>query len=62
MDSPTIFENQNGAKFKYTSCGKNHLAAITTDGRLMTLGNPDNGKLGHKKYQEVLDEQVQVKG
>lgn len=29
-------------------CGKDHVAAVTTDGRLLTLGNPDHGKLGHQ--------------
>jgi alpha-tubulin suppressor-like RCC1 family protein len=43
---PTKFEF-NDLKFKHVSCGKNHVAAITVDGRVLTWGNPDNGKLGH---------------
>lgn len=43
---PTLFEFQD-LKFKHVSCGKNHIAAVTTDGRVVTWGNPDNGKLGH---------------
>ena len=43
---PTLFEFQD-LKFKHVSCGKNHVAAVTTDGRVVTWGNPDNGKLGH---------------
>jgi alpha-tubulin suppressor-like RCC1 family protein len=43
---PTKFEFHD-LKFKHVSCGKNHMAAITTDGRVVTWGNPDNGKLGH---------------
>lgn len=43
---PTKFEYQD-LKFKHVSVGKNHVAAVTTDGRVLTWGNPDNGKLGH---------------
>lgn len=43
---PTLFEFQD-LKFKHVSCGKNHVAAVTVDGRVVTWGNPDNGKLGH---------------
>lgn len=43
---PTLFEFQD-VKFKHVSCGKTHCAAITDDGRVVTWGNPDNGKLGH---------------
>ena len=27
--------------------GKEHIAAITQDGRLFTMGTEDHGKLGH---------------
>jgi alpha-tubulin suppressor-like RCC1 family protein len=43
---PTLFEFQD-LKFKHVSTGRNHVAAVTTDGRVVTWGNPDNGKLGH---------------
>ena len=43
---PNLFEFQD-LKFKHVSCGKNHVAAVTVDGRVVTWGNPDNGKLGH---------------
>lgn len=43
LTNPRIFE---GHKFKQVSCGKEHLAAITTDGRLLMMGNSDHGKLG----------------
>ena len=42
--------------FSDVACGKDHIAAITQDGRLMTLGNSDKGKLGHREYlQEAED-------
>lgn len=31
----------------HISVGKNHAAAVTKEGRVVTWGNPDNGKLGH---------------
>lgn len=43
---PTRFEFQD-VKFKHVSAGRSHVAAVTTDGRVVTWGNPDNGKLGH---------------
>ena len=48
---PTKFEHE-GLSFKHVSCGRNHVAAITTDGRVLTWGNPDNGKLGHAQKEE----------
>ena len=44
--SPYLFEAENGVKFKDASCGRHHIAAVTVDGRLLMLGNPDCGKLG----------------
>ena len=45
--SPYLFDYPN-LKFKQVSCGKNHMVAVSTDGRLLSLGNPDAGKLGIK--------------
>ena len=54
---PTVFEAEDGATFKQVSCGKDHVAAVTSSGRLMTFGNPDHGKLGHaiKEKEKALN-------
>ena len=52
LTSPTMFNFQD-LRFKHVSCGKNHVAAVTTDGKVLTWGNPDNGKLGHG---EIVDD------
>ena len=43
---PTLIEAE-GISFIHVACGKNHMAAITNNGKLVTWGNPDSGKLGH---------------
>jgi len=60
LNNPTIFEEKDGALFKYVACGKDHVAAITTDGRLLTLGNGDKGKLGHKKFKDEYEDSRKV--
>ena len=39
--------NANGLTFKQVSCGRFHLAALTKNGKVITWGDSDNGKLGH---------------
>jgi len=34
------------------ACGKSHIAAVTVNGKVVTWGNPDDGKLGHDKKVE----------
>ena len=38
--------------------GKEHIAVITDDGRLYTMGSTDHGKLGHEQ-KELTDEEKQ---
>ena len=54
--SPEVFEEKDGVLFQQVACGKDHIAAITQDGRLLTLGNSDKGKLGHKEYLQEMED------
>ena len=54
--SPTPIEAFD-VRFRAISCGRTHMAAITENGKLITWGNPDHGKLGH-----TSKEQEQKKG
>ena len=46
LDEPALFDME-GKKFRYCAVGKDHVAMITSDGLLMTMGSKDHGKLGH---------------
>ena len=48
---PTLFEDQDH-QFVDCAVGRDHMAVITKDGKLMTMGSEDHGKLGHN-VQEV---------
>jgi alpha-tubulin suppressor-like RCC1 family protein len=41
------YVNAQGVQFKNISCGRHHMAAVTSHGKVITWGNPDQGKLGH---------------
>ncbi len=49
--SPTPIEAMD-VRFKTMSCGRTHMAAITENGKLITWGNPDYGKLGHPSKEQ----------
>jgi E3 ubiquitin-protein ligase HERC2 len=55
---PTPLEAQ-GIAFTKVACGKTHIVALTSNGRLVSWGNPDQGKLGHKK--KVMTEEEKKK-
>lgn len=52
---PTPVEAQ-GLVFTRVACGKTHIIAITNNGKLLSWGDPDLGKLGHQK-KELTDEE-----
>lgn len=42
----TVFATED-MTFSKVAVGKEHIAAITQDGKLFTMGTDDHGKLGH---------------
>jgi len=44
---PTVFESEDNL-FKKVAVGKEHIAVITKEQRLFTMGTEDHGKLGHE--------------
>jgi alpha-tubulin suppressor-like RCC1 family protein len=48
-----------GIVFTKVACGKTHIVGITNNGKLISWGNPDQGKLGHRK--KVLTEEEKKK-
>lgn len=46
LNLPTVFENAE-LKFKACAVGRDHMAVLTDQGQVMTMGSADHGKLGH---------------
>ena len=44
LKMPKLFAGKD--EFISVACGKDHLAMVTLDGRLMTMGSNDHNKLG----------------
>jgi alpha-tubulin suppressor-like RCC1 family protein len=44
LKCPRLFASND--EFLSVSCGKDHMAMVTLDGRLMTMGSNDHSKLG----------------
>ena len=57
LKQPTIFASED-AMFKHVAVGKEHIAALTQDGKLFTMGTEDHGKLGHDP-KTLTEEQKQ---
>jgi len=61
---PTCFESET-LHFSKVAVGKDHIAAITEDGQLFTMGTTEHGKLGHpEKVQtdaEIAEEKARYK-
>ena len=55
LKQPALFATDE-AVFKQVAVGKEHIAVITGDGRLYTLGSTDHGKLGHDQ-KELTDQE-----
>lgn len=54
LDEPTLFAHPNQS-FKQAAVGKDHCAMLTVEGKVMTMGSMDHGKLGHEpKVKEKL--------
>lgn len=52
LDEPTLFTT-NDHSFKQVAVGKDHCAMLTDNGRVMTMGSIDHGKLGHEPQEKV---------
>ena len=59
--SPYLFDYQ-GVKFQHVACGRNHMVAVTQDGKVLALGNPDQGQLGIQQYVDEIVAQRSVEG
>lgn len=51
LNLPALFES---SEYQFTSCalGRDHMAAITKDGTLVTMGSADHGKLGFSTVEK----------
>ena len=47
---PTVFEDAE-LQFNSVAVGRDHMAVVTKDGRVFTMGSGDHGKLGHNIVQ-----------
>ena len=52
LDEPTLFASHD-QEFKQCAVGKDHCAMLTKDGKVMTMGSMDHGKLGHEPIVKV---------
>ncbi|XP_070185594.1 probable E3 ubiquitin-protein ligase HERC4 isoform X2 [Littorina saxatilis] len=51
---PTACRSLRSQKIKYLSCGEDHSAALTQDGRMFTFGAGSYGQLGHGSSDDVI--------
>ena len=62
--SPTLF-GADDILFSQVAVGKEHIAALTKDGRLYTMGTVNHGQLGHDvkemSSEEIMQEQQRYK-
>lgn len=57
--TPTACRSLRNQKIKYMSCGEDHSAALTIDGRVFTFGSGTYGQLGHgSDSNDILPRQV----
>jgi alpha-tubulin suppressor-like RCC1 family protein len=47
LDEPMLFTTREH-EFKSIAVGKDHCAMVTENGKVMTMGSMDHGKLGHE--------------
>lgn len=60
LDEPTLFTT-NEHSFSQVALGKDHCAMVTQEGRVMTMGSVDHGKLGHEPAAKVAKPTVAVR-
>jgi E3 ubiquitin-protein ligase HERC2 len=55
LRSPTLYANDS-FQFTQVAVGKDHIAAITSEGKLYTMGTVNHGKLGHTPKELTPEE------